>query len=86
MAFDIARTPADAWDARFMGEATTLRTCTIDAGAIGSTNFHASREQRAQLIHRGRLAARKFLREFDLARYRNSYGRRMTGIASDSPA
>jgi NTE family protein len=86
MALDIARTPADAWERHMLAEATTLRTCMIDAGAIASTNFRASREQRAELIHRGRLAAREFLREFDLGRYRNAHGRRMTGIASDSQA
>ena len=42
MALDLARTPADAWDDRFLTEARTQRTCMIDAGAIGSTDFHAS--------------------------------------------
>jgi NTE family protein len=78
MALDIARTPADAWDERFLSEADTVRTCMIDAGAIGSISFHASQKQREELIHRGRVAAREFLQKFKLARYQNAHGRGMS--------
>lgn len=78
MAIDIARTPADAWDERFVTEADTVRTCMIDAGTIGSISFRASQKQREELIHRGRSDAKKFLQEFDLSQYRNSRGLGMT--------
>jgi len=84
MALDIARTQSGAWDERFVSESTALRTCTIDSGAIAGTSFHASAAQRAELIDRGRVAARTFLRNFTKAQYRNAYGRPLTSDVADS--
>jgi NTE family protein len=86
MALDIARTQSGAWDERFVAEFTALRTCTIDSGAIAGTNFHASPAQRDELVHRGRIAARRFLRDFTKAGYRNSYGRPLAGDGGASRA
>jgi NTE family protein len=75
MAVDIAQTQSGAWDQRFMSASTRVRTCPVDAGAVGTTDFDLPAARRAELVHGGRRAARAFLETFDLAAYRNTHGR-----------
>lgn len=77
LAVDISVTQTGAWDARLMTQATRVRTCPVDAGGVGTTDFDLSAAGRARLIERGRRSAAAFLRSFALEDYRNSFGRRL---------
>jgi NTE family protein len=81
---DISQTQTSAWDTRFVTQSTRVRTCPVDAGDVGTTEFGLSKERRAQLLHGGRRAARAFLDGFSLDDYRNSYGRPLAGAAEVS--
>jgi NTE family protein len=74
-AVDISQTQSGAWDERFIGASTRVRTCPVDAGDVGTTDFTLPAAGRAELVHGGRRAARAFLEAFDLDAYRNTYGR-----------
>jgi NTE family protein len=74
--FDIFHTAQEAWDARFVSHSTRVRTVTVDAGTVGTTDFDLSVEQQEMLIKNGRDAADAFLERFDLADYENTYHRR----------
>jgi NTE family protein len=73
-AVDISQTQSGAWDERFVGASTRVRTCPVDAGDVGTTDFNLPEAGRADLVHGGRRAARLFLEHLDLAAYRNTYG------------
>jgi NTE family protein len=73
-AVDIFHTATDAWDKRFMSHSTVVRTCTIDAGAIGTTDFGLSDDQKKWLLQSGRDGAKAFLDTYNPADYRNTYG------------
>jgi NTE family protein len=75
LASDIAQTQSSAWDTRFVTQSTRVRTCPVPAGDVGATDFDLPAEQRAQLIHGGRRAARAFIDAFSFDDYRNSFGR-----------
>ncbi len=72
---DINQTQSGAWDSRFTTQSTRVRTCAVDAGDVGTTDFDLPTEKRALLIHGGRRAARAFVDGFSLDEYRNSFGR-----------
>jgi NTE family protein len=75
LAADIVQTQSAAWDERFITRSTRVRTCPVDAGDVGTTDFDLSAEGRAALIHGGRRAAKAFLDLFDPEEYRNTFGR-----------
>jgi NTE family protein len=81
--FDIFHTAQEAWDARFVSHSTRVRTVTVDAGTVGTTDFNLGAEQQEMLIQNGRNAANRFLERFDLADYENTYHR---GFADAAPA
>jgi NTE family protein len=77
LAADISQTQSSSWDDRFVSRSTRVRTCTVDAGDVGTTDFELSRERRNDLLHGGRRAARAFLDSYDLEAYVNTFGRRL---------
>lgn len=78
LAVDISQTQSGAWDQRFVTASTRVRTCTVDAGTVGTTDFDLSAPRRADLVNGGRRAAASFLHNFNLDDYRNSFGRALS--------
>lgn len=74
LAADINQTQSSSWDARFVSRSTRVRTCTVDAQDVATTDFALSAERRGGLLDGGRRAARAFLAGFDLQAYRNTFG------------
>jgi NTE family protein len=74
--FEIFHTAQEAWDERFVSHSTRVRTVTVDAGTVGTTQFDLSPELQAMLIQNGKDAADRFLAKFDLADYENTYHKR----------
>ncbi|MGZ4258439.1 MAG: patatin-like phospholipase family protein [Gaiellaceae bacterium] len=72
-AFDIFHTAQEAWDARFVSHSTRVRTVTVDAGDVATTEFNLSREKQEMLIENGRAAAHTFLDQFKLEDYLNTF-------------
>lgn len=72
----IVRTAMSAWDARFASHSTRVRTVTIDAGDVGTTDFKLSAPRRAKLAESGRQAAADYLSRFDPGSIRNTHGAR----------
>ena len=79
MGFDLFHTASDAFDRRFMSNSTRVRTCAVDAGSVGTTDFDLSAGARRMLIESGRRAARDFLASFDIDDYFNTFGRKLIG-------
>ena len=50
-----------------------MRTVTVDAGDVATTEFNLSREKQELLIENGRAAARTFLDQFQLDDYLNTF-------------
>jgi NTE family protein len=71
---DIFHTSTEAWDKRFMANSTVVRTCSIDAGQIATTQFDLDAQQQQGLVAGGERDARKFLAEFNFAKYMNTFG------------
>lgn len=71
---DIVHTATDAWDTRFMTHSTIVRTCPVDAGDVGTTDFHLSESQEQGLIDGGRRDGERFLDQFQTSSYVNTYG------------
>lgn len=74
-AVDIFHTATDAWDKRFMSHSTVVRTCTIDAGTIGTTDFQLSDDEKKWLLQSGRDGATAFLDSYKPENYRNTFGK-----------
>jgi NTE family protein len=72
-AFDIFHTAQEAWDARFVSHSTRVRTITVDAADVATTEFELSPEKQEMLIGNGRAAAKAFLDAFKLEDYMNTY-------------
>ena len=72
-AFDIFHTAQEAWDSRFVSRSTRVRTVTVDAADVGTTEFNLSEERQELLIENGRAAARMFLDQFELDGYMNTF-------------
>jgi NTE family protein len=72
---DIFHTSQEAWDARFVSHSTRVRTVTVNAGTVGTTDFNLTAGAQDMLIENGRTAAKRFLDKFDLADYENTYHR-----------
>ncbi|MDQ4041151.1 MAG: patatin-like phospholipase family protein [Actinomycetota bacterium] len=81
LASDIAQTQSGAWDERFASHSTVVRTCTVDADDVGTTDFDLPPERREDLVRGGRRAAAAFLDKFDLEGYTNTFGRRLEASA-----
>ena len=71
--FDIFHTAQEAWDARFVSHSTRVRTVTVDAGDVATTEFDLSTEKQNMLVDNGREAARDFLDQFELDAYMNTF-------------
>jgi NTE family protein len=84
--FDIFHTAQEAWDMRFVSFSTRVRTVTVDAGTIGTTQFNLSADDQALLIRNGRDAAKRFLDRFDLADYENTFHRKFGDNLFATPA
>ncbi len=74
---DMFHTAMEAWDKRFMSHSTYVRTCPVDAGEIGTTDFELTADQQSWLIASGRKAAGTFLDGFKLEDYFNTFGRKL---------
>ena len=72
--FDIFHTAQEAWDARFVSHSTRVRTVTVDAGTVGTTEFNLTRTP-GDADQERPLGAQRFLDRFDLADYENTYHR-----------
>jgi NTE family protein len=79
---DIFHTATEAWDKRFMANSTAVRTCSIDAGDIATTQFDLDAKQQDGLVEGGERDARKFLAEFDFAKYMNTFGQSLADRSS----
>ncbi len=77
---DIFHTSQQAWDARFVSHSTRVRTVTVDAGDVGTTEFNLSQADQEMLLKNGAEAATAFLDRFDLADYENTYHRRIVPL------
>ena len=77
MGSDIFHTATDAWDKHFLSQATAVRTCTVSAGEIGTTDFRLSDAQKGWLLDSGHEAARAFLGEWSPEEYVNRHGRKL---------
>ena len=80
-ALDIFHTAQEAWDTRFVSHSTRVRTVTVDAADIGTTEFNLSQERQELLIENGRAAARMFLDQFELEDYMNTFHAPLTPAA-----
>lgn len=74
---EIFHTSTEAWDKRFMSQSTAVRTCSIDAGNVGTTDFKLKEPERQGLIESGEAAAAKFLADFEVERYINTFGKKL---------
>ena len=83
---DIFHTSQEAWDARFVSHSTRVRTVTVDAGNVGTTDFNLPVSAQDMLIANGRDAAKRFLDKFDLADYENTYHRTFDTAGGAAPA
>jgi len=79
--FDIFHTAQEAWDARFVSHSTRVRTVTVDAGTVGTTDFNLSVQLQEMLVENGRQAAIEFLDAFDPEQYVNTYHARPPAAA-----
>jgi hypothetical protein len=83
---DIFHTSQEAWDARFVSHSTRVRTVTVNAGTVGTTDFNLTAGAQDMLIENGRTAAKRFLDKFDLADYQNTYHRTFGDAAAAAVA
>jgi NTE family protein len=74
---DIFHTSTEAWDKRFMSHSTVVRTCSIPAGDVGTTEFSLDEQRQQGLVEAGETAAAGFLAEFQLERYINTFGKKL---------
>ena len=80
--FDIFHTAQEAWDARFVSHSTRVRTVTVDAADVATTEFNLSKEKQELLIANGRAAAKTFLDQFDLDGYLNTFHAQLAPVAA----
>jgi len=71
--FDIFHTAQEAWDTRFVSHSTRVRTVTVDAADVATTQFNLPPAKQELLIGNGRKAAKAFLDEFQLDDYMNTF-------------
>jgi NTE family protein len=71
--FDIFHTAQEAWDERFVSHSTRVRTVTVDAGDVATTEFDLPAARQEMLMGNGRAAAHAFLDAFTLDDYMNTF-------------
>jgi NTE family protein len=74
---DIFHTSTEAWDKRFMSHSTVVRTCSISAGDVGTTDFSLDEQRQRELMRSGEAAAAAFLADFQVASYINTFGQKL---------
>jgi NTE family protein len=74
---EIFHTAQSAWDRRFAAHSSVVRTVTVDAGDIATTQFTLSPADKDMLVQNGENAARQFLDTFDPRAYQNTYGTKL---------
>ena len=84
-ALDIFHSAQDAWDKRFVSQSTRVRTVTVNAGNIATTQFDLRKEQKDMLVANGEAAASWFLDHFDPTKYRNTNGLAPSFVAEPAP-
>jgi NTE family protein len=77
MGVDIFHTATDAWDTYWVSHSTYVRTCTISAGDIGTTEFSLSDARKKWLLESGKKAAAAFLDTWKADEYVNSHHRKL---------
>jgi NTE family protein len=75
MALDIFHTASAAWDDRFHSHSTIVRTCPVPVDGLGTTDFAKVPEFIEPITRDATAAANAFLDGFELAGYRNTYGK-----------
>jgi NTE family protein len=83
-ASDIFSTAREAWDERFVGNSTRVRTLAVDSADVKTTDFELSREKQQLLLANGRAEAHRFLDSFDLARYANTFAATLASPAGQA--
>ena len=89
MASDVFHTASDAWDQYLLSRATLVRTCSVSAGEIGTTDFDLTKDQKDWLLNSGQGAASRFLAQWSPEHYIKRNGRRLdlaTGESQPSTA
>jgi NTE family protein len=71
---EIFHTAQSAWDRRFAAHSSVVRTVTVDAGNVATTDFTLSVDAKNMLVNNGKAAAKRFLDDFDPRQYQNTYG------------
>jgi NTE family protein len=71
---EIFHTAQSAWDKRFAAHSSVVRTVTVNAGNVATTDFTLSDADKKMLVSNGRDAATRFLDNFDPRQYQNTYG------------
>jgi NTE family protein len=82
LASALFHTAMESSDPRFETHTTRLRTCHIPLGAVGTTDFRLTQLEQTEIVESGRQAARRFLDSFRPEDYRNTYGRRLSGVVA----
>jgi NTE family protein len=84
-AFDIFHSAQEAWDARFVSHSTRVRTVTVDAADVGTTDFNLKPDKQELLVSNGRKAARAFLDQFRLEDYMNTFHATLAEAPTPAP-
>jgi len=71
---EIFHTAQSAWDRRFAAHSSVVRTVTVNAGNVATTQFTLGADEKNMLVQNGKEAARRFLDTFDPRQYQNTYG------------
>ncbi|HST54542.1 MAG TPA: patatin-like phospholipase family protein [Solirubrobacteraceae bacterium] len=77
MGSDIFHTANEAWDKRFASKSTRVRTCTVSAGTIGTTEFDLDDAGKRWLLDSGHDAAKAFLDSWTPEQYVNRNGQKL---------
>jgi NTE family protein len=85
LGMNIFHTASDAWDKRFMSHSSRVRSFSIDAGSVGTTDFGITREQQDWLVTSGRTCAAEFLDRFRPEDYVNTYGHGLAAQRTTAP-
>jgi NTE family protein len=75
---EIFHTAQSAWDRRFAAHSSVVRTVTVSAGNVATTDFALGEQAKTMLVNNGKAAAKRFLDSFDPRQYQNTYGVRFT--------
>jgi len=76
---EMFRTANEAWDKRFTSNSTLVRTCSVSAGDVATTDFQLDEAGQQALIEGGKDAAKTFLDDFQIESYVNTFGQKLAG-------